>query len=209
MHRLGRELAPLQAGNGGSMIAVQVDNEYGSFGKDHAYVGQMHHLFLDSGFTKALLYIADGPAQIQNGSLPELPAVANFGVGDAKIAFKELKKLRPSGPFMSGEYWDSWFDHWGDNHNTTDVKQTAEELEWMLKQGYSVNLYMFEGGTSFGWVNGANYSNKTGYLPDVTSCEYAPLSESGQPTPKYMTMRTVIAEATGITPLPIPAAPPS
>jgi beta-galactosidase len=36
--RLGKELAPLQIASGGPIIAVQVENEYGSFGKDHAYM---------------------------------------------------------------------------------------------------------------------------------------------------------------------------
>lgn len=171
---------------------------------------EMHRLLLDSGFNKALLYTADGPAQVPKGSLPELPVVVNFGTGDAKDAFGQLKKLRPDGPFMSGEYWDGWFDHWGERHHTTNVKQTADELAWMLKQGYSVNLYMFHGGTSFGWMNGANYSRGSGYQPDVTSYDYdSPLSESGQPTAKFTALRKVIADATGITPPPVPASPAS
>lgn len=210
MHRLGRELAPLQAGNGGPIIAVQVENEYGSFDEDHAYMEQMHRLLLESGFTRSLLYTADGPAQVPKGSLPDLPVAINFGTGDAKAAFEQLKKLRPDGPFMSGEYWDGWFDHWGERHHTISVKQTADELEWMLKQGYSVNLYMFHGGTSFGWMNGANDSRGAGYQPDVTSYDYdVPLSESGQPTAKYAGLRKVITEVTGVTPPPVPAAPSS
>src|SRR5580700_5190536 len=81
--RLGKELAPLQVGNGGPIIAVQVENEYGSFGNDHAYMEQIHHDLLDAGFSKALLYTADGPELIPNGSLPELPAVINFSPGNA------------------------------------------------------------------------------------------------------------------------------
>lgn len=203
--RLGQELAPLQVGNGGPIIAVQVENEYGSFGSDHDYMEQIHHTLLDAGFTKAMLYTADGPEELPKGSLPELPAVINFGVGGAKHGFDVLHKLRPQGPFMTGEYWAGWFDHWGEHHHTTNAQQQADELAWMLTQGYSVSIYMFHGGSSYGWMNGANMSNGD-YQPDVTSYDYdAPLDESGRPTQKYTLFRDVIAKATGIAPPPIPS----
>jgi len=207
--RLGRELAPLQVGNGGPILAVQVENEYGSFGSDHAYMEQIHQALIDAGFTKSLLYTADGADELSNGSLPELLAVINFGPGEAKGEFAKLHKLRPGGPFMSGEYWAGWFDHWGEEHHTTDPHAQADEFAWMLAQGYSVSLYMFHGGTSFGWMNGANYDNKK-YEPDVTSYDYdAPLDESGRPTPKYAMFREAIAKATGVTPPPVPAVEPT
>jgi beta-galactosidase len=207
--RLGQELAPLQIGNGGPILAVQVENEYGSYGSDHAYMEAIHHILVDAGFTKAQLYTADGADQIPNGSLPELPAVINFGTGDAKTEFPKLKKLRPDGPFMSGEYWDGWFDHWGAPHETRSAKEEADEIGWMLRQGYSVSLYMFHGGTSFGWMNGAN-SNGKNYEPDVTSYDYdSPLDESGRVTPKYELLRKTIAEATRKQPPPVPAVAPA
>jgi beta-galactosidase len=209
--RLGQELAPLQIGNGGPIIAVQVENEYGSFGNDHAYMEQIHQALVDAGFNKALLYTADGPEEVPDGSLPELPAVINFGPGEAKDGFALLHRLRPNGPFMSGEYWAGWFDHWGEKHHKSAARaQSAEadELGWMLGQGYSVSLYMFHGGTSFGWMNGANIEGKK-YQPDVTSYDYdAPLDESGRTTPKFALFRDVIAKATGIAPPAIPVVAP-
>jgi beta-galactosidase len=204
LHRLGEELAPLQIGNDGPIIAVQVENEYGSFGSDHAYMEQIHHLLIDSGFDRAMLYTADGASVLDKGSLPELPAVINFGTGDAKTDFAILAKARPNGPRMCGEYWDGWFDHWGAKHQVTNAKEESNELQWMLEQGYSVNLYMFHGGTSFGWMNGAN-SNGKNYEPDTTSYDYdAPVSESGELKPKFFLFRDVITHITGKTP---PAAP--
>jgi beta-galactosidase len=206
LHHLGQELAPLQSANGGPIIAVQVENEYGSYGSDHRYMEQIHHLLLDSGFDKAMLYTADGADELQNGSLPELPAVINFGTGDAKTEFAKLAKIRPNAPRMCGEYWDGWFDHWGDRHHTASAETEAAELKWMLEQGDSVNLYMFHGGTSFGWMNGAN-SDGHNYEPDTTSYDYdAPVSEGGGLTPKYSLFRDAIREATGPTP-PEPPAP--
>ena len=205
-HRLGKELAPLQSAYGGPIIAVQVENEYGSFGTDHEYMEQIHHLLIGSGFDKAMLYTADGADELPNGSLAELPAAINFGSGDAETEFAKLAKLRPNGPRMNGEYWDGWFDHWGDRHHTTDPAVDAGDLKWMLEQGYSVNLYMFHGGTSFGWMNGANIDGGK-YQPTVTSYDYdVPVSESGELTKKFFLMRDAIREVTGVTP-PAPPAP--
>ena len=206
--RLGREVAPLQIGSGGPIILVQVENEYGSYGDDHEYMEAIHHDLVDAGFTQSQLYTADGAEEVPRGSLPELPVGINFGPGEAQKEFVELKKLRPDGPFFNSEYWDGWFDHWGAPHAHTDTKQQAADLDWMLRQGYSVSIYMFHGGTSFGWMNGAN-SNGHNYEPDVTSYDYdAALDESGHPTPKYNAFREVIARVTGVTPPAVPAPPP-
>jgi len=209
LKRLGKELAPLQIANGGPIIAVQVENEYGSFGDDHEYMQQSRQALIDAGFTKSLFYTADGPDRFSKGSLPGMAVVANFSPGKAKESFELLHKYQPQGPFMAGEYWDGWFDHWGHQHASTDAKQQAEEIEWMLKNGYSVSIYMFHGGTSFGWMNGANtndHSHK--YEPDVSSYDYdAALNEAGQTTPKYFLFRDAIARATGTTAAAVPAQP--
>ena len=206
--RLGKELAPLQIGTGGPIILTQVENEYGSFGSDHDYMEQIHHALVDAGFTQSVLYTADGPPEVPNGSLPELPVGINFGPeheGAAQQAFATLKKYRPDGPFFNSEFWDGWFDHWGSKHAHTSTAAEASNLKWMLDQGYSVSLYMFHGGTSFGFMNGANLTRNDDYQPDVTSYDYdAALDESGRTTPKYDAFRRVIADATGITPPPVP-----
>ncbi|MFZ0395911.1 MAG: beta-galactosidase family protein [Terracidiphilus sp.] len=204
--RLGKEIHPLFVQNGGPIIAIQVENEYGSFGNDHAYMEAVKDMLVRSGMDAPVLYTADGPEEIPDGSLPELPAVINFGPGEAKTSFAILHRIRPNGPSMSGEYWAGWFDHWGERHHVTDGKREAAELEWMLKQGYSVNLYMFHGGTSFGWMNGANSDGKN-YQPDITSYDYdAPVDEQGAPRAKFFLFRDAIARATGTTP---PALPPA
>ncbi len=210
--RLGEELAPLQIGNGGPILLVQMENEYGSFGDDHAYMEQLRRSLLDSGFTKSVLYTADAPGNIAKGSVPELPAGINFNAEDpsgAEKGFALLKNLRPNGPFFSSEFWVGWFDHWGQGHAYTDAAREVANLEWMLGQGYSVNLYMFHGGTSFGWMNGANSDGKS-YEPDVTSYDYdAPLDESGRPTRSYFMFRDMIAKVTGVKPPSVPAIAPA
>ena len=206
--RLGKEIAPLLIQNGGPVIAVQVENEYGSFGDDHAYMETVKSTLQKSGIAPDVLYTADPPSGLANGALPDLPAVINFGTGDAERSFAKLESLRPDGPRMSGEYWAGWFDHWGDKHHVTDGAREAAEFEWMLKHGYSVSLYMFDGGTSFGWMNGAN-SDGMNFQPDTTGYDYdAPINEQGEPTPKFFALRDAIARTTGRSLPPLPAATP-
>src|SRR4029077_16468827 len=126
--------------------------------------------------------------------------------GAARREFEKLKKIRPNGPFFNAQYWGGWFAHWGGPHASTNAANEADNLDWMLKQGYSVSLYMFHGGTSFGWMNGANWDHEQ-FQPDVTSYDYgAPLDESGRPTTKYFALRDVISKVTSIAP---PAVPPT
>ncbi len=211
MDRLGQELAPLPLARGGPIIAVQVENEYGSFQdakeNDHAYMERARQMVLHAGFTSALLYTADGPEELTRGSLPGLPAAIDFGTGEAEHAFAFYRKLHPEGPYFCAEYWAGWFDHWGAKHEHTDAAKQVAEIRWMLQQGYSVSMYMIFGGTSFGWFSGAN-SNGHNYQPDVTSYDYdAPIDEAGQPRPKFFEIRKAIQEVTGVTPPPVPPSP--
>ncbi len=205
--RLGQELAPLQLARGGPILAVQVENEYGSFGKDQVYMKRIYDALRNAGFTDSLLYTADGGDELVDGTLPGVFAAINFGPGNAKSEFAKLAKFRPGSPIFNSEYWDGWFDHWGSRHQTTNAQQQADEIDWMLSQGASINLYMFHGGTSFGFMSGANWDHNT-YEPDVTSYDYdSPVSESGALTKKFYAFRDVIAKhRPGVT-LPDPPAP--
>ncbi|WP_434026358.1 glycoside hydrolase family 35 protein [[Pseudomonas] boreopolis] len=202
------QVRPLLNGNGGPIIAVQVENEYGSYGDDHAYMQANRELFVRAGFDKALLFTSDGADMLANGTLSGTLAVVNFAPGEARSAFEKLAKFRPGQPRMVGEYWAGWFDHWGEKHASTDAAQQAGEFEWILRQGHSANLYMFVGGTSFGFMNGANFQGNPDdhYAPQTTSYDYdAVLDEAGRPTPKFALFRDAIARATGMQPPALPA----
>ena len=201
LKRLGQELAPLQGIHGGPILAVQVENEYGSFGSDREYMKHIFDLIAGAGFSDSMLYTADGPEQLPRGTLPGVPAVVNFGPGEAQHAFETLAAFRPNQPLMAGEYWAGWFDDWGGKHAHTDTDVQIRDLKWMLEQGYSVNLYMFHGGTTFGFMNGANFYES--YKPQTTSYDYdAALDESGRPSKKYFAFREVIAAHTPTVKLP-------
>ena len=52
---------------------------------------------------------------------------------------------------------------------------------------------MVYGGTSFGFMNGANYDGH--FQPQPTSYDYdAPMDEMGRPTEKYFALREVLAQ---------------
>ncbi len=207
LKRLGKELTPLQNANGGPIILVQIENEYGSFGDDRAYMEDIREALIDARFTGALFRTEDGISEMPAGSLPGI--VAGVSVGDVRDDFKNLEKLRPENPLFAGEYYPGWFDHWSEAHHEVPAADSAGDLAWILSQGGSFSLYMFHGGTSFGFMNGANYSDSTPYQPTTTSYDYdAPVSEGGAAAPKFYTFRALIAEHTGKTPPPIPGLPP-
>lgn len=203
--RLGKEIKPLLLKNGGPIIAIQVENEFGALGESIEYLENLKADMVAAGLGDAQLFTSNQPSDIEKGSLPGIPTVVNFGVGNAEKAYKMLEAARPDGPRMTGEYWAGWFDKWGEAHHETDGKKEAEEFRWMIERGYSVSLYMFHGGTTFGWMNGADTHKGHDYHPDTTSYDYdAPLDESGTPRYKFDLLRQAIIDVTKVIPPALP-----
>jgi len=184
-------LAPLQAGNGGPIVAVQVENEFGSYGDDPDYPAAMRDLLTERGITEAL-YTADGPmeAMVDAGALPGALMALNLGsrAADAR-AFHAAR--RPGEPFVCGEFWNGWFDHWGHPHHVRGAESAAETLAGLIADGGSVSVYMAHGGTNFGTWAGAN--DVDGELrPTVTSYDSdAAIAEDGTLTEKFFALREV------------------
>ena len=184
---------PLQITEGGPVVLVQVENEYGAYGDDTEYLQELADAIRDAGITVPLMTV-DQPEDemLENGSLPGVLKTASFG-SRSRERLATLRRHQPTGPLMCSEFWDGWFDSWGGHHHTTPVAESAGELDELLALGASVNVYMFHGGTNFGFTNGAN--DKGVYQPIVTSYDYdAPLDEAGEPTEKYWAFRDVIAK---------------
>ena len=195
MQRVGREAASLEIARGGPILAVQVENEYGSFGSDKVYMSAIRKMIVDAGFAGSL-YTADGSGarNLAGGTLDGVLSVINFGDNaNVEREFANLAKFRTGVPRMNGEYWCGWFDHWGEKHHTTNAQKSAAGVEWMLSRGISFNLYMVHGGTSWGYMSGANGGRV--YEPDTSAYDYdAPLDEAGRPTAKFHAMRDVIGK---------------
>ncbi|MBR6791251.1 MAG: beta-galactosidase [Oscillospiraceae bacterium] len=193
------QVRPFFAGNGGSILMTQIENEYGSYGDDKDYLRAIAKIYEDNGVS-TMYFTSDGPTyfMLGGGTLPEYLATANFG-SDGKRKLEFLKAFRPDQPVMCCEFWNGWFDHWYEEHHVREGDDTAKTFAEMLDCGGSVNFYMFHGGTNFGFTNGANYSGV--YQPTVTSYDYdAPLSEAGDMTPKYFEVKAVIEERFGKVP---------
>lgn len=208
--RLGTELAPLLRERGGPIVAVQLENEYGAFGEDKAYLQALREALDDAGFGPSPYYTIDQPGDLERGALAGIPIATTFGVGDGQKTIAAVRSLRPGERPIAGEYWAGWFDHWGEPHARRDDAEQERELIWLLDQGCSVNFYMLHGGTNFGFTNGANLSADRPYEPVTTSYDYlAAIDESGRPTSKYFAFRDVIARwrATPARPVPVQPAP--
>ncbi len=184
-------VAQRQVTRGGPVVAVQVENEYGAYGDDHDYLRALIAMVRDRGIEVPLLSCDQADDTMQaRGSVPELHRTVTFGSRAAeKLGL--LRRHQPTGPLMCMEFWNGWFDSWGQHHHVAPPETNAQDLDDLLAMGASVNLYMFHGGTNFGLTNGAN--DKGTYLPITTSYDYdAPLAEDGTPTAKYHAMREVI-----------------
>lgn len=204
LQRVYEIVTPRQIDRNGNVILVQIENEYGAYGSDTAYLDQLVRVTEDAGITVPLTTVDQPmPDMLHNGSLPTLHRTGSFG-SKATERLATLREHQPTGPLMCSEFWDGWFDWWGSVHHTTDAAASAAELEDLLAAGASVNIYMFHGGTNFGTTNGAN--DKGRYDPIVTSYDYdAPLDEAGHPTEKFHAFREVIARYAEV-PAEVPAA---
>ncbi|WP_327092377.1 beta-galactosidase [Nonomuraea sp. NBC_01738] len=183
---------PRQIHHGGAVILVQIENEYGAYGSDAAYLRALTDMTRADGIEVPLTTV-DQPTgtMLDDGTLPELLSTASFGSRAAE-RLATLRRHQPTGPLMCAEFWCGWFDSWGEPHHTTSAKDSAADLETLLAMGASVNIYMVHGGTNFGYTAGAN--DKGIYRPIITSYDYdAPIAEDGTPTEKYWRFREVIA----------------
>ena len=195
-------LAPYQLDNGGNIILMQIENEYGYYGDDTQYLEFLRDTMRGLGITVPFV-TSDGPwkepffkSGMVDGALP----TGNFGSA-AEWQFGQMRSFIGEGkPLMCMEFWNGWFDAWGEEHHVTEPEKAAAELEELLKRG-SVNFYMIEGGTNFGFMSGRNEGQRTA---DVTSYDYdAPLTEDGQITEKYRLFKQIISRYTTTQEIPL------
>jgi len=208
---VGKQLVPLQVNHGGNILMVQIENEYGSYGNDKEYLAVNQRLFKEAGFD-GLLYTCDPAKDVAAGHLPGLLPAAN-GI-DAPDEVKKVIRDNHDGkgPFYIAEWYPAWFDWWGTQHHTVPAENYTARLDRVLAAGISINMYMFHGGTTRAFMNGANYNDKDPFEPQISSYDYdAPLDEAGNATPKFMLFRSVIARhlPAGQTLPPVPPAKPS
>ena len=189
--KVGEQLKPLTIQNGGPIIMIQVENEYGSYGEDKPYVSEIRDCLRSIYGKELALFQCDWSSNFEKNGLDDLTWTMNFGTGaNIDEQFRRLGELRPNAPKMCSEFWSGWFDKWGARHETRPAKDMVDGMDEMLSKGISFSLYMTHGGTSFGHWAGAN---SPGFAPDVTSYDYdAPINEWGLPTPKFWELRKMM-----------------
>jgi beta-galactosidase len=191
LKRLGQQLGPLQITHGGPIILVQVENEYGSYGSDHVYMGKIRDMERAAGFEVPFFTADGGGNMMANGHLSD--ALPGLNGGSGPDIMKEIGHYRPAGPWFVPEFYPGWLDHWGEPHAQTDASDVARETEWKLSHNVSFCYYMIHGGTSFGFMNGANYGGH--FQPQPTSYDYdSPMDEMGRPTEKFFALREALAK---------------
>jgi beta-galactosidase len=192
IRQVGKQLSPFLVNHGGNILLVQLENEYGSYANDKTYLDVNRRLFIEAGFD-GLLYTCDPARDVASGSLPGLlPAINGI---DQPAQLKDLVKAyhQGKGPFYIAEWYPAWFDWWGTPHHTVPAAGYASKLDTALSAGISINMYMFHGGTTRGFMNGANCYDTSFYEPQTSSYDYdAPLDEAGNATGKFMLFRQVI-----------------
>lgn len=192
-------LLPYQIDNGGKIIMMQIENEYGYFGNDKNYLQYLNDLMRKLGVTVPFV-TSDGPwgAAFKTGQVEGALPTGNFGSGFKKQFAVMKTQIDGEKPLMCMEFWAGWFDAWGNKTKMRSIlKLNKADLEYALQNGYNVNFYMFHGGTNFGFMNGSNYYGKL--CPDTTSYDYdAPLSEYGYETKKYWEFKKIIEKYTKV-----------
>ncbi|XP_029065513.1 beta-galactosidase-1-like protein 2 isoform X5 [Monodon monoceros] len=195
-------VVPLQYKHGGPIIAVQVENEYGSYNKDPAYMPYVKKALEDRGIVELLL-TSDNKDGLSKGIVDGVLATINLQPqNELQFLTTFLLSVQGVQPRMVMECWTGWFDSWGGPHSILDSAEVLKTVSAIINAGSSINLYMFHGGTNFGFINGAMHFQD--YKSDVTSYDYdAVLTEAGDYTAKYTGLREFFGSVSGA-PLPAP-----
>ncbi len=194
INRLAKEVVSLQCTNGGPILMVQIENEYGSYANDKEYMETLRKLWQKNGINVPF-YTADGatPFMLEAGNIDGAAIGLDSGSGDSD--FEQAKKRNANVPSFSAETYPGWLTHWGEKWARPDTNGLKKEVEYLLKNKKSFNFYVIHGGTNFGYTAGANAFSPTQYQPDLTSYDYdAPINEQGQPTAKYFMLRRLIQQ---------------
>ncbi len=189
--QLGKQLSPLLIENGGPIIMMQIENEYGFYGDDKEYLAINRDIFREAGFT-CELFTCDPPYTIDNGHLEGLYAAVNGGM-KSKDVIETQDRINGGGPYFVSEWYPAWFDVWAKKHHTSSVEKFITHLDTIFMNNISLNMYMAHGGSNFGFMNGANYDTYMPYQSQTQSYDYdAPINEAGNATPKYFAYRDMV-----------------
>jgi beta-galactosidase len=183
---------PLLIQHGGPILMIQIENEFGSYASNPAYLEELRQLWLKGGVTGPF-YTEDGLEQLERNRTTVTGGAIALSNGDA-AQIATVRREFPAVPAMAGEVYPGWLTHWGEPGFAGTKYDLSHTLTALMQSKRSFNLYVIHGGTSFGFYAGANVDGSGDYQPDITSYDYsAPISEQGSATSKYLKYRDIIA----------------
>ncbi|MEG1741128.1 MAG: beta-galactosidase [Akkermansia sp.] len=193
LEAIAKEAEPFLAKNGGPILMTQLENEYGSYQrKDKKYMEWLHNFWSKKDFGP--FYTSDGAGEnyLNGVVLPGVAVGLDPGTNDSHWAV--ANKCNPNVPVFSSETYPGWLRHWGEG-NWEPTPGIVDNVRWFMNTGKSFSLFVFHGGTNFGFTAGANNGGKGSYQPDVTSYDYgSPIDEQGRANEYYTQMRNIILD---------------
>nr|AAQ14480.1 beta-galactosidase-like protein isoform 1 [Rattus norvegicus] len=196
-------IAQLQYNKGGPIIAVQVENEYGSYYMDKKYMEYVKTALVSRGIDE-LLMTADDGVSLRKGHLQNVLATVRMK-NINKETYEDFKFIQGRSPILMTVYTTNSFDTWGALRQLGDPQMLMKDVREIFNLGFSLNFYMFQGGTNFGLIGGAQSAE--GYTPVVTSYDYCALiPENGDYTPEYQEFQRFFHSVTDFSPLTRPKA---
>lgn len=192
------EIKPHLFSNGGNVIAMQIENEYGSYGNDKEYLRYLKSVY-ERKDMQCIYFTSDGETEflLRNGTLPDVLASVNYR-WDSVRCLASLQKYHGGQPGAVMELWNGRAQYFGEPIEHRDIKEVADSVKTAIDNAEIVNLYMFHGGTNFGFMNGTIDWGDS-FVVNTTSYDVdAPLDEYGRKTPKYYAEQEVICKAMNI-----------
>lgn len=173
--------ANLLANQGGPIIMLQIENEYGNMEDNYGWGGKEYVRWL-SNYAQSLT-VSQGIPWImcqQGEGVGTAPAPAIVNACNGFYCDDWITKHAaafPNQPHMWTENWPGWFQNWGEpipHRPAVDVAYAV--AKWFAKGGSYMNYYMVFGGTTFGRSVGGPLI-VTSYDYDVAINEFAQPNE--------------------------------
>jgi len=155
INALAKVVKPLLVNASGPILMVQIENEYGSYGNDRAYMKRLRDVWVAAGVTGPF-FTGDGPTpyMLEAGTLPG--AAVGLDSGSNEKHWELARSLNPGVPVFSSETYPGWLTHWGEQWQSPSVPNLIKEVTFLLANRKSFNFYVAHGGTNFGFTAGAN-----------------------------------------------------
>ncbi|XP_064966420.1 beta-galactosidase 13-like [Musa acuminata AAA Group] len=159
----------LLATQGGPIILLQIENEYGNGDIERQY-GEAGPRYINWCANMAESLVSDVPwimCQQSDAPQPMINTCNGFSGCDG------FTPNNGNSPKIWTENWTGWFKNWGSPDPHRPVEEVAFQVaRFFQSKGTVQNYYMYHGGTNFGRTSGGPYI--------VTSYDYdAPLDEYG------------------------------